>query len=64
MLHMKLNRIAKQQHANILLQIPSLRPSDPVVKSQLGRADRGTIIMKHIKRDFGSKTCAGPTWWT
>ena len=23
-------------------------------------ADRGTINMKHIKRDFGSKTCAGP----
>ena len=23
-------------------------------------ADRGTINMKHIKRDFGSKTCAKP----
>ena len=24
---------------------------------------RGTINMKHIKRDFGSKTCAGPPGW-
>ena len=27
-------------------------------------ADRGTINMKHINRDFGSKTCAGPPGWT
>ena len=25
-------------------------------------ADRSTVNMKHIKRDFGSKTCAGPPW--
>ena len=27
-------------------------------------ADRGTINMKHINRDFGSKTSAVPPEWT
>ena len=30
--------------------------------NMVATADRGTINMKHIKRDFGSKTCAGPPW--
>ena len=32
--------------------------------NMVATADRGTINMKHIKRDFGSKTCAGPPGWT
>ena len=28
--------------------------------NMVATADRGTINMKRIKRDFGSKTCAGP----
>ena len=28
--------------------------------NMVATADRGTINMKHIKRDSGSKTCAGP----
>ena len=32
--------------------------------NMVATADRGTINMKHIKRDFGSKTCAGPPEWT
>ena len=28
--------------------------------NMVATADRGTINMKHIKCDFGSKTCAGP----
>ena len=32
--------------------------------NMVATADRGTLNMKHIKRDFGSKTCAGPPGWT
>ena len=32
--------------------------------NMVATADRGTINMKHIKRDFGSKTCARPPGWT
>ena len=32
--------------------------------NMVATADRGTINMKHIKRDFGSKTCARPPEWT
>ena len=32
--------------------------------NMVATADKGTINMKHIKRDFGSKTCAGPPGWT
>ena len=32
--------------------------------NMVATADRDTINMKHIKRDFGSKTCAGPPGWT
>ena len=28
--------------------------------NMVATADRGTINLKHINRDFGSKTCAGP----
>ena len=30
--------------------------------NMVATVDRGTINMKHIKRDFGSKTCARPPW--
>ena len=32
--------------------------------NMVATADRGTINMKHINCDFGSKTCAGPPGWT
>ena len=32
--------------------------------NMVATADRGTINMKHINRDFGSKTCAEPPGWT
>ena len=32
--------------------------------NMVATADSGTINMKHIRHDFGSKTCVGPPGWT
>ena len=48
------------EHGHAAHQIKGNRECSNMVAT----ADRGTINMKHIKRDFGSKTCAGPPGWT